>query len=87
MSAVVKQRVHAEPGEPFPGKRLATIGVICAFVSAPVALALCGIALAQSWEAGYKNYRAVVGLIVGAASLVVSVFLVIVLVASGQSTP
>jgi hypothetical protein len=70
MTSVTKKPVHAEPGEAFPGKKLGTVGMIFAFFLTPVAIVLCAVALSQSHDAGYKNNRALAGLIVAIALVV-----------------
>jgi Ca2+/H+ antiporter len=57
------ETIHAQPGEAYPGKTLGTIGMVFAFFVSPVAIVLCSIALAESRAAGYKNNRALSGLI------------------------
>lgn len=60
-------------GASYPGKTLGTVGTVgtvVAFVFSPLGVLLCLIAYLHSRNAGYKNYRALSGLIFGCCLVV-----------------
>ncbi|MCS5720749.1 hypothetical protein N1028_03345 [Herbiconiux sp. CPCC 203407] len=83
MTTVTRKPVYAEPGQTFPGKKLGTVGMILAFFFTPVAVVLCAIALSQSHDAGFKNNRALAGLIVAITLFLVGTALGVVSVIMG----
>ncbi|GAA2227587.1 hypothetical protein N1031_02900 [Herbiconiux moechotypicola] len=74
-SATSREMKYAAPGEKYPGKTLSTMGVIFVFLVSPVGIVLCIIALVKSREAGYKNSRALSGLILGSLLFLLGVAL------------
>ena len=55
----------AGPPPEVPGKTIGIVGLVLAFLVAPVGIVLSAIGLSQSKKAGYKNTPALVGVILG----------------------
>lgn len=69
---------QAPAGTDFPGKTLGIAGLIVAIFFNLIGLILSAVALNQSKKAGYKNTPALVGVIIGAVLLAVSILLSII---------
>jgi hypothetical protein len=71
-------------GADYPGKMLGIVGLIVAILASAIGLIISAIAFTQSKRAGYKNMPALIGIIVGAVLLVITVISVIVGVAGAS---
>jgi hypothetical protein len=65
------------PGQDYPGKTLGVVGLVLAIFFNLIGLIVSAIALNQSKKAGFKNTPALVGVIVGAVLLAISVIVFI----------
>ncbi len=65
-------------GVNYPGKMLGIAGLIAAFPFGLIGLILSIVAFVQSRKAGYQNVPAIVGIVVGAVTLLVFTAVVIV---------
>lgn len=68
------------PGVDYPGKTLGIVGLIVAIFASLIGLIISAIALSQSKKAGYKNTPALIGVIIGAVFLAITVIWIIVVV-------
>lgn len=65
----------APAGDPTVGKTLGIVGLVLAFVAAPIGLILSIVALSQSKKAGVKNTPAKVGLILSIVFIVLGIII------------
>lgn len=65
-------------GVDYPGKTLGIVGLIVSIFASLIGLIISAIALSQSKKAGYKNTPALIGVIIGAVFLAISVIVVII---------
>jgi hypothetical protein len=71
-------------GVDYPGKMLGIVGLIVAILASAIGLIISAIAFTQSKRAGYKNTPALIGIIIGAVALVITIISVIVGVAGAS---
>ena len=68
-----------------PGKTLGIVGLILAFVAAPVGFIISLVARSQSKKAGVSNTPATAGIIIGLIITIIYIVLIIVSVVAGAA--
>lgn len=70
------------PG-PVPGRTLGIVGLVLAFLAAPIGLILSIVAMVQSRKAGAKNGFALAGIIIGLIGTIIIIVSIVAVVAIG----
>jgi heme/copper-type cytochrome/quinol oxidase subunit 2 len=80
--SVPNQPYTQQPVGEDPGKTMGIVGLVLAFVASVIGLIVSAIAYNKSKKAGFKNTPALVGIIIGALSTLITIIVIIVSVAS-----
>jgi hypothetical protein len=73
------------PASDYPGKTLGIVGLILAFIAAPIGFIISLVARSQSKKAGAKNTPATAGIIIGLIITLIYIILIIVSIVAGAA--